>query len=71
MMNYDKFLRKKLGQQVNEKFKNVFDITNVKGLWLSAEDRKLYEIQLSSDGKIGYASSNFVNLHPEKKWKLN
>ena len=35
---------------------NVFDITDAKGMWLSIEDRKLYEIQIASKGKVGYTT---------------
>lgn len=54
--------------------REIFDITNHNGIWLSSEDKKLYEIQLQSKGKIGYATSKLAGkktIHPSILQKLS
>ena len=43
--------------------KTFFDINNIKSMWHCQEDKKFYEIQLSSLGGIGHSSITQVSLH--------
>ena len=45
----------------------MFDITNIKGIWLSQEDKQLYELQISSKTSVGYKTNRKVKLHPSKQ----
>ena len=49
------------------KFSNLFDITGIHVVWLSSEDKKLYNLQILSKGNIGYTTLSTVNVHPSKK----
>ena len=43
-------------------------------MWLSSEDRKLYEIQIASRGKVGYTTEITApssSIHPSKRVRLN
>ena len=43
-------------------------------MWLSSEDRKLYEIQIASRGKVGYTTeitASSSSIHPSKRVRLN
>ena len=45
----------------------IFDITKVDDEWLSAEDRRLYSIQLESKGDVGSSSGKAASketIHP-------
>ena len=55
------------------KLDTVFDITKPKGQWLCEEDRKLYKIQIASEGKIGYTTHKLASsstIHPSKRQRL-
>ena len=52
----------------------LFDITKVKGEWLSTEDKRLYHLQVESRGEVGYATSKTAGketIHPSKRRKLS
>ena len=54
--------------------KEIFDITNQNGIWLSSEDKRFYEFQLQSKGEIGYATSKLAGkktIHPSILKKLS
>lgn len=40
---------------------NVLDVTKQNGVWLSSEDKKLYELQLNSNGDVGYSTSKYAH----------
>jgi hypothetical protein len=67
---YDECVRRGNYDALNE----LFDITKVDGLWLSAEDKKLYLLQVNSKGKIGYATNKAASqntIHPSKRRKTH
>ena len=58
------------GRQYKSSFLSLFDLTKVDGDWLCSEDKKLYNIQLNSQGRIGYTTSKFAakeTIHPSKR----
>src|SRR5215469_3900923 len=62
--------RKKPTESFTEKFDTVFDITKKNGQWLCTEDKKLYEKQIESLGKIGYTTHKVApisSVHPSKR----
>ena len=47
--------------------KEIFDVTDKNGIWLTSEDKRLHELQVQSKGKIGYATSKLAqknSIHP-------
>jgi hypothetical protein len=49
------------------------DITKPAGKWLSTEDKKLYQLQVESKGKVGYSTGQVASketIHPSKRLKL-
>ena len=62
----------------NEEFKNIlnklFDITKVQGNWLSGEDKKLYQQQITTGGRVGYTTMKQApssSMHPSKRIKIS
>lgn len=47
-------------------FEVIFNITNEQGIWLSTEDRKFYELQVKSNGEVGYVTNQEAAVHPSK-----
>ena len=45
----------------------MFDITNNIGIWLSQEDKQLYELQIGSKTSVGYKTNRKVKLRPSKQ----
>jgi len=39
----------------------------MQGNWLSGEDKQFYQLQLSSNGSIGYATAKEISIHPSKR----
>ena len=51
----------------------LFDITKVKGEWLSTEHKQLYHQQVKSKGEVGYSRGEVANketIHTSKRQKL-
>ena len=51
----------------------LFDITKANGVWLSAEDKQLYFLQVESRVKVGYVTCKEAGketIHPSKRRKL-
>ena len=48
------------------KFAKVFDITKTYGIWLENEGKNFYEMQIKSQGEVGYATTVHVKVHPSK-----
>ena len=48
------------------KFAKMFDITKTDGIWLANEYKQFYELQMKSQGEVGYATSVQVKVHPSK-----
>ena len=44
----------------------LFDITNEKSLWLSAEEKIVFKLQVESNRKVGHVTSKIVPTHPPK-----
>ena len=63
---HDKYLKKPGKKEECSVFGDLFDITNIKGIWLSLEDKKFYNIQLLSSGEVGHSTNTQVSLHPSK-----
>ena len=66
--------RKYQKQQFDEEIEKVFDITKVDGFWFCAEDKKLYELQITSNAKQGYVTNKIADkssIHPSKRSLLN
>ena len=69
LKKYDTCLKKPVGD-MREQFDKLFDVTNKTGQWLCAEDKKLYQIQIQSGGKTGYATTKNASqstIHPSKR----
>ena len=52
---------------------DLFDITKENGEWLCNEDKKLYRLQVQSNGQTGYKTGKavrFTTIHPSKKRKM-
>ena len=52
----------------------IFDVTNKNGIWLSSEDKRLYELQLQTIGRIGYTTSKLAEkntIHPSILQKIS
>ena len=72
LKKYDAYLKRPVGN-IHEYFSSLFDITNKTCQWLCAEDKKLYEIQIQSGGKTGYATAKIASkstIHPSKRRKF-
>ena len=55
-------------------FDKIIDVTKVGGEWLCKEDRQLYQLQVSSSGRIGYTTKKnapLKTIHPSKRRKLS
>ena len=66
---YDECVRRGKYDALNE----LFDITKVKGFWLSSEDKQLYYLQVESKGEVGYSQAQLASkksIHPSKRQKL-
>jgi len=66
---YNKNRKKKTDCFEKEK-ECLFDITKTDGAWLCQEDRKLYNSQVKSNGKIGYVTNKEApksSIHPSKR----
>ena len=67
--------RKKKNTKFEDNLTSVFDVTKSDGNWLSSEDKKLYEMQIESQGTIRYTTAKLapiLSIHPSKrKKKLN
>ena len=51
---------------------DVFDVTKLDGVWLNAEDKELYKVQLESRGQVGYSTrkcADIKTVHPSKRLK--
>ena len=62
--------RKRNNNEFAMELENVFDITKTNGQWLCKEDKQLYNLQVKSQGTIGYVSSKLVPqsaIHPSKR----
>jgi len=60
-------------QEFKKTLNSVFDITNTEGQWLCQEDKKLYEKQIESEGKIEYTTHKpapISSIHPSKRKRL-
>jgi hypothetical protein len=71
--NYDKYLKRPI-EAATDFFAKLFDITNVDGNWLCAEDKQFYHNQITSNGRVGYAAgkeSVEKTIHPAKRVKKN
>ena len=69
MKVYDECVRRGKYDALNE----LFDITKVKGFWLSSEDKRLYYLQVESKGEVGYCQAQLASkksIHPSKRQKL-
>ena len=62
---YDNYL-KYHNECAQVKFAKMFDITKSVGIWLANEEKKFYEMQIKSQGEVGYATSVLVKVHPLK-----
>ena len=47
---------RKHGKKSKMDFNNIFDVTKVGVEWLCKEDSQLYQLQVSSSGRIGYTT---------------
>ncbi len=66
--NLEKYKRKKT-QHFESELLSLFDLTKEDGLWLSTEDKKLYKLQRSTKGKVGYTTGKAApisSIHPSK-----
>ena len=63
---HDKYLKKPGKNEECSVFGDLFDITNIKGMWLNLEDKIFYSIQLLSSGEVGRSTNTQVSLHPSK-----
>jgi len=52
----------------NNDFTKMFNVTNEKGEWLCQEDKKFYELQVLTKGKVGYCTTkeDTQGIHPRK-----
>lgn len=62
---YVKFLKRPNGNRTIV-FGELFDVTNPEGIWLSMEDKKLYALQTSTKGDVGYTTAKETTIHPSK-----
>ena len=70
---YEKYRRRPADSRLKKKIESLFNITQVNGTWLSAEDKKFYLAQIESGGKIGYATHKVApksSIHPSKRARL-
>ena len=44
----------------------MLDITKTDGIWLTNEDKQFYEIQIKSQGEVGYVTAEQVRVHSSK-----
>ena len=68
LKTYDKCVRLNKYDELNQ----IFDVTKQNGQWLSSEDKMLYNIQIKSNGEVGYSTGKFANvktIHPSKRLK--
>ena len=70
---YEKY-RREPTQKFEKRLSDLFDITNINGEWRNIKvDKKLYEQQVKSKGKVGYTTSQIAPLstiHPSKRRRL-
>ncbi len=62
--------RKRKMDSFKDETENLFDITKIEGEWLCQEDKKLYNLQIESKGKIGYTTNKSApksSIHPSKR----
>ena len=59
---HDKYLKKPGKKEECSVFGDLFDITNIKGIWLSLENKKFYNIQLLSSGEVGHSTNTQVSF---------
>ena len=52
-------------------FDNIFDVTKVGGEWLCKGDRQLYQLQVSSSGRIGYTTEKKAPLKTSYDFDTN
>lgn len=64
--DYSTFLKFPDGRNVTMTFNKLCDITDLNGVWLGTEDKKLYELQTTTNGEVGYTTAKAVNVHPSK-----
>ena len=53
---------------------DVFDVTNLDGEWLNAEDKELYKVQQKSRRQVGCSTrkcANIKTIHPSKRLKAS
>jgi hypothetical protein len=66
-------VRRRSNGTFEDNFKQLFDVTNFKGEWLSAEDKRLYLLQIETHGKVGYTTEKIADkrtIHPSKRQKI-
>ena len=66
--------KKKSSDKFTETLSQLFNVTNVNGEWKSMEDKKLYQRQVKSGGKVGYSmvkQAPFESVHPRKRIQLS
>ena len=56
---HDKYLKKPGKKEECSVFGDLFDITDIKGIWLNLEDKKFYNIQLLSSGEVGHSTNTY------------
>ena len=69
MKVYDECVRRGKYDALNE----LFDITKVKGFWLSSEDKWLYYLQVENKGEVKYSQAQVASkksIYPFKRQKL-
>ena len=67
----DKYDRHQRRPKEEEKFTDLFDITDPNGVWLSQQDRDFYRCQVESGGEVGYCTSVEAPVHPSKLRRLD
>ncbi|XP_067614290.1 uncharacterized protein [Eurosta solidaginis] len=60
------FLKYPSGRNVIMRFNKLCDVTNLKGIWLSTEDKALYQLQISTNGEVWYTTAKALYVHPSK-----
>ena len=62
--------RKRQNPAFEKILSELFDITKGGGEWLNREDKELYELQVQSNGKVGYTTKRIApisTIHPSKR----
>lgn len=65
--------RKRPTREFQELLPLLFDVTCVKGQWLSAEDKRLYELQIQTCGRVGYTTRKIApksSIHPRRRIRI-